>query len=472
MSLLGTLIGVVSIQRHGSRTKFYQDPSSYTASSTEITPFGEQQAYQLGEYYRGRYVQDGASNQIQGISSDKLDMTELTVQADAAAEANVIVLSVYNWLQGVYPPSSSDNVTLANGTTVVTPGGLQYAPIATIEGSESPLLEPWLNCPNYDAALKQLYNSTSFAVKANASSSLIKNITKVTGHAAAGLKDMYNVYDYFNVNWEYNATFRASTTSTTLAQARDLANWLTFQTFAGPSNTSFPNIAGRGVLGNIITSMRQVANTSTNQKIQHFGLSYKPFTSLFSILGASSSYPELQGIVNYASLLAFEVRQSSGKTYINMVFRNGTDPGVEAIAYPILGRDQVALDDFVTALNSTALYSTIDWCRTCGQSGSIEQCGALLLAANASTTSTSMASNASGASAGSKSNISPIGAGFIGAAVALVVTAVFLSCMPMALGLRVVRRRKADGHPGTPLDTFDQVDHQNIVVGSTKDSRM
>ena len=35
------LVGVVLIARHGDRQGFYQDPESYTASATSITPLGE-----------------------------------------------------------------------------------------------------------------------------------------------------------------------------------------------------------------------------------------------------------------------------------------------------------------------------------------------------------------------------------------------------------------------------------------------
>ena len=35
------VIGIVVIARHGDRQGFYQDPTSYTASATSITPLGE-----------------------------------------------------------------------------------------------------------------------------------------------------------------------------------------------------------------------------------------------------------------------------------------------------------------------------------------------------------------------------------------------------------------------------------------------
>ena len=36
-----TVLGVVVLARHGDRQGFYQDPETYTASQTAITPLGE-----------------------------------------------------------------------------------------------------------------------------------------------------------------------------------------------------------------------------------------------------------------------------------------------------------------------------------------------------------------------------------------------------------------------------------------------
>ncbi len=40
MSSDSQLLGVVLLIRHGDRTSFYQDPTTYTGSNTQITPLG------------------------------------------------------------------------------------------------------------------------------------------------------------------------------------------------------------------------------------------------------------------------------------------------------------------------------------------------------------------------------------------------------------------------------------------------
>ncbi|EGN98126.1 hypothetical protein SERLA73DRAFT_138403, partial [Serpula lacrymans var. lacrymans S7.3] len=42
------VLGVVLVIRHGDRQGFYQDPNTYTATATQITPLGNQEEYQLG----------------------------------------------------------------------------------------------------------------------------------------------------------------------------------------------------------------------------------------------------------------------------------------------------------------------------------------------------------------------------------------------------------------------------------------
>lgn len=476
--LQGTVIGVVSIQRHGSRTKYYNDPNTYTPQYTEITPLGEVQAYQLGSYYRARYIDAASPNQIAGISVDDLALDQLTVQADAAAEANVIVISVYNWLQGLYPPSSLSNVTLANGTTVTSPGGTQYVPIATIESAESPLLEAFLNCPNYNTYLANFYNSSEYKAKAQLESSYLSALPNITGHSNNTLKDAYNAFDFINVENEYNATFRRNLQNGTLEKAHDVANWLSYRSFSAPSNTSIGNIAGRGVLANLLSSMKVVADPTSDSKIQHYGLSYKPFISLFNMTGASTSSPEIQGIVDYASLVAFELRNtSSGTLMVNMVFRNGTSPGAEALPYKLLGRDQMPYNDFAKAMNASAIYTTLDWCRACGQTGATDYCSSLLagaaLAAGNLTNATA-SSGSVGAAAAHGSGFSPVGAGFIGAAVALVLSALLIFLLPALLGLRVVKKKswqessqfRVQTPEGTSLSDLNTPVRQQVFAGA------
>lgn len=203
---------------------------------------------------------------------------------------------------------------MANGTTVVSPlSGQQYLPITTVEFAQNPLLEAFTSCPAYTTYLAKFYNSTLYAAKAAAEKPFFQTLPAIVGNRSTTLKDMYNVYDYINVNSIHDQAFLAALPNTTLAQASDVSNWLSYYSFSGPTNSSAGNIAGRGMLGEVITSMRTIANASTENKIQHYSLSYKPFLSVFNMTGAVQTSPEIAGLVGYASLLAFELRNSSNE---------------------------------------------------------------------------------------------------------------------------------------------------------------
>src|ERR1700761_6015537 len=123
-----TVLGIVILARHGDRLGFYQDPTTYTASGTSITPLGLQQELALGALLRETYLTSSSPKFISGINPI-VDSTQIVVRADAGDEGFVIYDSSIALLQGLYPPSNAHNITLANGTVVESPlGGYQYVP--------------------------------------------------------------------------------------------------------------------------------------------------------------------------------------------------------------------------------------------------------------------------------------------------------------------------------------------------------
>ena len=63
---------------------------------------------------------------IQGISTGLLNQDQIEVRADAGDEGFVIFDSAVSLLQGLFPPSPANNITLSNGTIITAPfGGYQ-----------------------------------------------------------------------------------------------------------------------------------------------------------------------------------------------------------------------------------------------------------------------------------------------------------------------------------------------------------
>lgn len=115
------VLGVIVMMRHGDRLGFYQDAHTYTPSNTEITPLGNQQAFQLGQYLRSRYLNSSSPHVIQNISLGLLDPHQILIRADAGGEGSVIYDSALSAMQGLWPANTAYNETLANGTVVVGP---------------------------------------------------------------------------------------------------------------------------------------------------------------------------------------------------------------------------------------------------------------------------------------------------------------------------------------------------------------
>lgn len=127
----------------------------------------------------------------------------------------------------------------------------------------------------------------------------------------------------------HNATYAAllnATGPSTLAQARDLANWHEYYSFSSPtlggigngtsqSQFLYPSlilitspVAAQTFLPLIFDALNSFTVAAPVVKLAHFQIAYKPFLSLFNMTNAA--VPNPQSIVDYASIATFELRKS------------------------------------------------------------------------------------------------------------------------------------------------------------------
>ena len=112
-----------------------------------VLKFSQSQEYDLGGFLRDTYLNPASPSYIQGISTDIVDIDQLSVRADAGG-GNVILDSAYALLQGLYPPTPESTSTLANGEVVEAPlGGYQYIPVESLEFWQAASLTSWMECP-------------------------------------------------------------------------------------------------------------------------------------------------------------------------------------------------------------------------------------------------------------------------------------------------------------------------------------
>ncbi|KAH0832229.1 histidine phosphatase superfamily [Lanmaoa asiatica] len=422
------MLGVVLIVRHGDRQGFYQNPTTYTATATQITPLGNQQEFQLGELLQSIYLNTSSSSYIPGMSTGLFDQSQVYIRADLGGESGVVYDSCVSLTQGLWPITANNNITIANGSTIVAPLG-GYQPMNQVDAVDPNLdvsLEGFLDCnvgtlwllspdsvfnwlQTFDTHTTNFYSSGEFQQMAAQSAAFLKLLPPYLDGRSVTLENMtkffYQIYDYMNVNNIHNATFANALPGTYLAQARALANWHEYNVFTDPSVSGIGNIAGQAIVPSILDAFENIVNTTNPVKMMITAIAYKPFLSLFNMTGIAAANPQLAGIVDYASAVAFEVRQpnSGGEPVVRLNFKNGTS---DFATYNFLNRTgDVPLSAFMDAVAPSAVNTTAAWCNVC-QNSQNRGCNALTLAAQQ-------------ARSAALSPISPVGAGFLGAGLTL-----------------------------------------------------
>ncbi|CDO77406.1 hypothetical protein BN946_scf184857.g12 [Trametes cinnabarina] len=421
-----TVLGVVLLARHGDRLEFFQDPFTYNPAETFLTPLGSVQEQQLGTFLRSTYLDPASPSVIDGITAGVVDINQLAVRADAGGEGGVILVSVQGLLQGLFPPTTDNNITLANGTTIVAPlGGYQAIPgeiqctvrvisilislaVESVEPNEDISLEGFTSCPNFDNHISQFYASAPFLAEANIARPFLEQLQRFLGNRSIDFTNM--IFDYVNVQSIHNATFHAELPPTFGAQAYGFANFHENGVFTdgspdGIGNGPFvlprkvalasqlahhrrpsPIVAIRTVLPSIFTSLTRIANSSDPLKLALSEVSYKPFISLFNVTDATTTDPGIAGIVSrctrtsiivvtwrvqvdYASVVSLELHAPATPTdepTVNMRFKNGTsDPTFHDLT--IFGASSVPLSQFISRLAPIAINTTQEWCVACNQ---------------------------------------------------------------------------------------------------------
>ncbi|KAJ7175399.1 histidine phosphatase superfamily [Mycena filopes] len=431
------ILGVIVLARHGDRAGFYQDPTTYTATGTVIAPLGTDQEFQLGQLLRSLYLNATSPSFIQGLNATIVNQNQIHVRADAGGELGVIYDSAVALLQGLFPATSNYTTDLANGTTVTGAlGGYQYVPIESVEPTNDVSLEGYTSCAVFNAANTAFYNSTEFAQKRNESAAFLSQLPPYLDGRPVTLENMYNIYDFINVQSIHDAAFAKALPPTFLAQAYTLGSWHEYGVFSSPQLDGIGNIAGRTILPQILSEIASIANSSDPLKIAYQSIAYKPFLSLFNMLGAVDQTPALAEIVPYAAALALEVRQPSGggEPVIRLNFKNGT--GQDFATYNYLNTTgDVPLSALLNHVNPVLINSTTAWCNVCKNTQD-RGCGPIAAAAAQASAAAAKVDVAH------HQPIGPVGAGFLGAGLTLAVLLAMFGVLAF-LGILTIGRPRS-----------------------------
>jgi len=348
-------------------------------------------------------------------------------------------------LQGLYPPSNAHNITLANGTVVESPlGGYQYVPIESVELAEDVSLEGHADCNTWNTRVTNLYASQEFTAKAAEAAPFLNAIKPFLDNRTVSLQNMYNIFDFLNVQSIHNASFHNSLPPSLFAQAYDLANWHEWLLFSDPSSGGIGNIDIYTMLPSVLSGLQRIANHSDTLKIHYSAISYKPFISLFNLTSvtpptSSNANDTLAGLVDYASSVVLEVVNvtGTGEVGVRMLFKNGTnDQNFLPISGGLLGSSGlIPVGDFVNAFQPLAINTTLQWCNACSNQQD-RGCAAYFQSANTSAASPSTCH--------SNNKVSNVGAGFIGAGVTLALVAGLMG-VAFLLGFLHLGKRRGSG---------------------------
>ncbi|KII95447.1 hypothetical protein PLICRDRAFT_97310 [Plicaturopsis crispa FD-325 SS-3] len=366
---MSNILGVIVVARNGDRLEYHQDPKTYAGGFTETTALGEDQSHKLGQFLRSTYLDSGSDSYIKDMRSDLVDNQEIHVRAKAGGEGTVVFDSAIALLQGLFPPNPDNKITLAKGQTIVAPlGGYQYVPVETVEPGNDRSLEPWTNCPNFEKHIANFYKSDEFKKQEQAAQPFFNNIKDFVFGRPTTLENIWNIYDYINSELEHNKTYAYRLPPTMIEQAQSLVNFHENGIFSDKKPDGIGNIAGRTILHSILTSLERIAFNDDPLQFLLIETTYQPFISFVHQTEIVKQHPDLQGVPDFASALAIELRRGEPpdlRDFLRFKFRNGSSGNFETVQ--VFGhKGDIPLTEFIYRIEDSAITSNRQWAKVCG----------------------------------------------------------------------------------------------------------
>lgn len=340
-NMTDNLISVVVIFRHGDRTIIRPYPTDPYANASywpegfgQLVNRGKLRHYELGRYLRSRY--DGFLPAVYSVNdiyvrSTDVDRTLMSVEANLA---------------GLYPPTSSQiwNKNIS----------WQPIPIHTTPEHEDALLAMKQPCQKYDYLYKKVMDNEFFRNVSRKNHDLYSYLTRYSGDKITSIESLEYLYSTLFIESLFNYT---------------LPDW---------AQTVFPDklFPWAALSFATLTFVPDLARLKTgpllNEIVEFFKnkTSIKPDTK--KILMYSGHDVTIGNVLNslnifsyhcppYASTILFELRQKNGTNYVNIFYKNGTEP--QRMTLPGCEFD-CNLDQFIKILSPLTL-SLNQWQKEC-----------------------------------------------------------------------------------------------------------
>lgn len=445
------VLGAYVFQRHGDRTAKSWPP-------TKLTSLGYSQEYMTGSFFHDRYISANSSYKIDGISTDIVNLAQITA---SAPQDDVIDNSGVGFLQGLYPPVGSiSSETLRNGSIVEMPlNGYQLIPMSDVQSGSGSEDNTWLqstsSCGKAIVSSNNYFGSKSYMSLLSSTRRLYQSLEPLLNETFSSsklsYKNAYTIWDLLHVALIHNSTasFPSSTilNDAVMQELLVLANEHEFN-LAYNSSDTIRAIAGMTLAGEVLTALNETITSGGKSKLNvQFG-AYASFLSYFGLAELPVTTVNFTGIPDYASSMAWELvtdnegteLPATSEIKVRFVFHNGTsmEGSTQLQAYPLFGQPMVELPwaQFVKETKRFAIQSQEEWCQACGNSTGI-------CASSSGTGDNSPSSSSSDSCSGRGMSLGV--AGVIGAMVTLGVLVGVLILSMLVFGLRFVPKRAAAG---------------------------
>lgn len=390
---------------YGERTPYRSEVLS------SLTPYGAQQLYEQGQFFRSRYLQNlTASNPgnassdnapIVGIEGIALDNTQFAVYSDTDS---YITGSALAFMQGLYPPATQafaknngglNSSVLADGDLINYPlDGYQYPNVQTLA-----LYDPnsvWLDghkaCTEYwrsgfdsrmEPGIEQLYYR---------SSEFYQTLweTKFQGTypmTMANFDNAIELYEYARYQYNHNETIANSLTRAELLMLAQLAGQLAFEqngnlTASGQNGGDMIRaIAGRTLIAKVVGQFQEHLSSGgyADKMTLAFG-SFEPMIAFFALSGLATGHSAatFQQIPQPGSAIVFELFSVNvpatesprvDDLWVRFFYRNGTGPDATFLQYPMFnnGNSDSSMKwlDWDAAVDKVAITDVTGWCEAC-----------------------------------------------------------------------------------------------------------
>jgi len=395
-----TLRQVHVVTRHGSRRPLSKHAVTLKESISEsslLTPLGQEQHYQLGEWLRERY------SSHENYKRELLDQYDPQLAQFESSSYERTLTSAHSLALGLFPLTTRGKQLIP----VVPPN----VPVYAHDRRNDIAIRGYDKCPTFHDRLDQLYETQNwhdieqdsmpllqklagipafktYAVQKEKDSNLViddvqRGSNNNNNNKYVPLNEMWNIFDLIHVaKVECPDPFIANASSVCqdladpmLATAVNDEDWQNIQVLAHSVELlKYGRDVAEQRVGGVLwnTILLRMQEEPEQSRLYVTSAHYPTILGLFAALGVQFNSEEDPVIPEYASAVLLELYQDdqSGEKYVKMAYKSGIKlEAVDVMVSRQCRSDQdggCLLEEFSNILDSKGRVTPEHWCSLCG----------------------------------------------------------------------------------------------------------